>query len=155
SQRLQAELLWQTEDDQRLRTESSLHARESHRFQAELSWQTKETKRLQSELSRQTAEIQRLQTELLRQKEELRLLRNSLSWRLTSPLRFMAITFGISHVVKITRRLIRRAINLQPRDAHETAVIDQMAVIKESDLFDLHWYLEQNTDVAESGINPI
>ncbi len=157
SGRLQAELSQQTTENRRLQAALSQQTVESKRLQTDLSRQTAEGERMQTGLSRQTAEIQWLRTELWERKTELVLIRNSTSWRLTAPLRFLADTIGISHAVKITLRLIWWTISFQlyRRFRAHRKLAAEKALIEKSELFDVGWYLAQYPDVAKAGTDPL
>jgi len=69
--------------------------------------------------------------------EELQAIYNSRSWKLTSVLRSGK----------------RKALSIKSRLARPTQ-IEELTLIRKSDLYDEKWYLEQNPDVKASRMNP-
>lgn len=84
--------------------------------------------------------IQGLDAEVAGLRGELEVVFNSRSWKLTKPLRWMS-TYArkLRRKVKTIRYLFNR----------------QSILIKKSGLSDTAYYLDQNPDIAESGVNPL
>lgn len=77
---------------------------------------------------------------------------SSTSWRLTGPLRWLVTTTRAwngamrRRMAHFRSRFVRLALGRWHRDAH---------IISDSGLFDARWYVEQNPDVAASGLAPL
>jgi len=86
------------------------------------------------------SQIDSLQIQIGAERLSREVILNSRSWKVTAPLRWMSLyARKLKRKVKTVRYLINR----------------QYRLIKNSSLFDTSFYLEQNPDVALSGVNPI
>lgn len=99
-------------------------------------------KKLKAELTNTQQLLNKTQAELAHKeqsiralKEKLQLVQKSWTWRLTKPLREVAIL--------IRKPSERKLIN------------KQVTLINQSGLFDAEWYLDNNLDVKEKGANPV
>jgi len=82
-------------------------------------------------------ELINIQNKLSMLSEELQAVYNSRSWKLTSVLRSGK----------------KKALSIKSRLARPTQ-IEELTLIRKSDLYDEKWYLEQNPDVKASRMNP-
>jgi GT2 family glycosyltransferase len=150
--------LWQQiAENQRIQTDLWQQIAENQRIQTELSQQAAETQRIQTELSQQIAENQRIQTDLWQRRAEVDAMRSSTSWLLTTPVRAIAKSLGISRIAHRTLRLLWWTVTLQlfRRLRKRKQFISDMNLIAQSGKFDRDWYLKQNPDVAAIGADPL
>ncbi|AHX60274.1 hypothetical protein [Aeromonas media] len=80
--------------------------------------------------------IIQLQEQLASANEKNVAIRNSLSWKATAPI-----------------RALRNPVGMR-KNKQEKKLQESIQLIQNSDLFDPQWYLAQNPDVRESGIDP-
>lgn len=78
----------------------------------------------------------KLQEQLAVVNEKNNAIKNSLSWKATAPI-----------------RALRNPVNMR-KNKENKKLQESIQLIKNSDLFDHQWYLTQNPDVRESGIDP-
>ncbi|MFM5247447.1 hypothetical protein [Aeromonas caviae] len=78
----------------------------------------------------------KLQEQLAAANEKNVAIKNSLSWKATAPI-----------------RALRNPVSMR-KSKKNKKIQESIQLIKQSDLFDHQWYLAQNPDVRESGIDP-
>jgi hypothetical protein len=116
----------------RLQAEQRALARSAQQQKAKIASLDKELAGTRTGLVERIGEIQVLQARVAAAESALASLRRSRSWRLTSPLRRLA-------------QAISRSRHAKDGD---------LALIRATELFDSHWYLTANPDVAVAGIDP-
>ena len=97
--------------------------------------------RLEQVLAEAHRRVRALERELAQCHDEVSALRSSSSWRITAPLR------GASRLL-----YLRTLKNILLKSLHQWSAI---RAITRSGLFDKNWYLANNPDVAQSGLDPI
>ena len=103
-------------------------------------------KQLAEEKEKLSIELQRVERNLLEKDEEIEMqrqrakrLKQTVSWKITTPLRAMARPF--------------RKSNKEKNELNETN--EEVTLLKTSGLFDEAWYLAENEDVAKEGTDPV
>ena len=81
-------------------------------------------------ITKRIEQVQQLQAQLAEREQVIQRLLNSKSWRLTAPLR---------QIYALGRQLLHK---------------DDLYLIRRSHFFNAQWYLQQNPDVAQAGIDP-
>ncbi|EFN8840338.1 hypothetical protein D6914_23805, partial [Escherichia coli] len=87
-------------------------------------------------LEKANRNISKLQEKLIAANEKHEKIKNSFSWKATAPIR------ALSHLVKTKKQKNTKKLN------------ETIQLIRESIYFDSDWYLSQNPDVKNSGIDP-
>ena len=87
-------------------------------------------------LEKANRNISKLQEKLIAANEKHEKIKNSFSWKATAPIR------ALSHPVKTKKQKNTKKLN------------ETIQLIRESIYFDSDWYLSQNPDVKNSGIDP-
>jgi chromosome segregation ATPase len=87
-------------------------------------------------LEKANRNISKLQKELVTANEKHEKIKNSFSWKATAPIR------ALSHPVKSKKEKNTKKLN------------ETIQLIRESVYFDSEWYLQENPDVKNSGIDP-
>nr|WP_223289736.1 hypothetical protein [Leclercia adecarboxylata]QMV81661.1 Glycosyltransferase [Leclercia adecarboxylata] len=87
-------------------------------------------------LEKANRNISKLQEKLIAANEKHEKIKNSFSWKATAPIR------ALSHPVKTKKQKNTKKLN------------ETIQLIRESIYFDSEWYLSQNPDVKNSGIDP-
>src|ERR1035437_4511324 len=137
---------------QELNREISQQEREREQLLTELS-------RLAAEQEQSRAELRRLGVEARAREQELRHITSSLSWRISRPERVVGSMLP-PDVKRRCRRMIQLAWwtvrgQLPARLRQRRRVRRDSQVVLASGMFDKDWYLQQNPDVASSGVDPL
>jgi GT2 family glycosyltransferase len=117
--------------------------------------------KLREDLSHRDQELQASQAELakakqlvLQKQETLSRITESLSWRMTDPVRRMSKSFPrVSRVMKGAAKLIYWTTTLQLRERLRHRRMLRLLIA--SGLFDAGFYLRQYPDVLEAGVDPL
>ena len=104
--------------------------------------------KLDADVGRLQDEVDEMRTQVENCKLHLVAISGSKSWKLTSPLRWVYVKVRkIKGKIKTIRYLLNRQFPYH--------LSRQYRLINKSGLFDAAYYLKQNPDIAESGMNPL
>lgn len=133
---LEARVLASTREEL-IHARNRLHESEAgvQRLEGSLRRRFEELATLTAMLADREAELEDASLELWREREKIRRIERSLWWRILSPVRYCADL--AANLVGGTRTLGR-----------------DIALIEASDMFNAVWYLNNNPDVAASGMDP-
>ncbi|HEY5176558.1 MAG TPA: class I SAM-dependent methyltransferase [Terriglobales bacterium] len=164
--RLPEELAHGSSERDQGQAELSLPNTQYQELNREISQREREREQLLTELSRLAAEQEQSRTELRRlgvearaREQELRHITSSLSWRISRPVRVVGSLLP-PELKRRCRRMIHLAWwsvrgQLPARLRQRQRVRRDSQVVLASGMFDKDWYLQQNPDVASSGVDPL
>ncbi len=158
-ERLHSELATRTAETQPLREQLARAVAERDAMQAELTRTTAERQRLQGQVSQVTQQTRELQASIANREAELRSITSSTSWKMTGVVRAVGerMPSGAKSRIKSAMRLAWWTVTLRlPGEVRRRAQFRRdKQVVSGSELFDRDWYLAQNPDVAQAGVDPV
>ena len=135
---------------------------ELNQFQQWLTERDEALVHFQRLLAEQEVRGDNLTHRLQEQEATLMAITQTVSWRITAPLRQMALRFpqlarANRRLLKLIRLLVtfRLYSHLLKQVRQRRAIKQGIPILQASGLFDTDWYLAQNPDVAEAGINSL
>jgi len=118
------------------KTQNTVLSAELERCKKSIDDRFTELAAITSMLETSRRQTMKLQAQLTAVNEKNDAIKNSLSWKATAPI-----------------RALRNPVSMR-KSKESKKVQESIQLIKNSDLFDHQWYLAQNPDVRESGIDP-